>query len=186
MMQPWEESAAFVVSFISMVLVATGYFCPKKSLYLFCQIMALVGIMLSYFFTKEFFAMIGILIGIVRSLTFYGYEKKDKEAPLSLSVLFSALSVLAYFIVNIGILKDGKPMDLLILGALTIYAFMFRIRNMATVRFVAIVPAGLSIAYNLLANSTLFIVLTYVFELCASVLSIVKFYILPKYKEKNK
>ena len=185
-MQPWEKIAAFVVSFIAMVFVAAGYFCPKKSLYLFCQTVALVGIMLSYLFMKEFFAVIGLTIGLVRSLTFYGYERRGKVAPLYFAFLFAGLSIAAYFIVNVRILKDAKPEDLLCLAALCVYAFLFRIRSMKTVRFLAIVPAVLSIVYNVLVSATMFVVLSYVFELCASILSIIKFYVLPSFKEKNK
>ena len=184
-MQPWEEIAAFIVSFFAMVFVAAAYFFQKKSLYLLCQAIGIVGIVISYFFTKEFFAMIGLGVGLIRTLSFYAYERQGKSAPLYLAVLFATLSVAAYLIVNMGILHTAKPLDLLCLAALVLYAFIFRIRNMKLVRFTVLIPCALSITYNVLASSTIFIVLLYVFEFCASITSIFKFYVFPNIRRKT-
>ena len=174
LIEPWEEIAAFVVSLFAMVLIAVGYFLEKKSAYLFCQAAGIVGISLSYFFTKEFFAMIGLGIGLIRTLVFYAYEKRDKTAPLYLASIFASLSLLAYLIVNAGVLHSAKPVDLLCLVALILYAFLFRIRDMRKVRFWALIPTALSIAYNLLVRATVFVVLSYSFEFVACLLSIFK------------
>lgn len=179
LIQPWEEIAAFVVSLFAMVLIASGYFFEKKSVYLFCQAAGIVGISLSYFFTKEFFAMIGLGIGLVRTLVFYGFEKRDKPAPIYLASIFASLSLLAYLIVNVGVLHSAKPVDLLCLAALILYAFIFRIRDMKKVRYLALIPAALSIAYNLLVQATVFVVLSYAFEFASCLVSIFK------QKEKN-
>ena len=179
MIQPWEEIAAFVVSLFAMVLIASGYFFEKKSVYLFCQAAGIVGISLSYFFTKEFFAMIGLGIGLVRTLVFYGFEKRDKSAPIYLASIFASLSLLAYLIVNVGVLHSAKPVDLLCLAALILYAFIFRIRDMKKVRYWALIPTALSIAYNLLVQATVFVVLSYAFEFASCLVSIFK------RKEKN-
>lgn len=181
----WEKSAAFIVSFIAMVFVASSYFFQKKSLYLFCQAVGIVGITLSYFFTKEFFAMIGLGVGLVRTLIFYAYEKREKTAPVWTAALFALLSLAGYFIVNAGVLKSAKPEDLLCLAALALYAFVFRIRDMKTVRVLALIPIALSVIYNLLANSTVFIVISYLFEFGASLTAIIKFYLIRRTTNDN-
>ena len=181
----WEKSAAFVVSFIAMVFVASSYFFQKKSLYLFCQAVGIVGITLSYFFTKEFFAMIGLGVGLVRTLTFYAYERREKTAPVWIAGLFALLSLVAYLLVNVGVLHDAKPVDLLCVAALALYAFIFRIRDMKTVRGLALIPITLSVIYNLLARSTVFIVISYLFELGASITAMIKFYLIRRTTNDN-
>lgn len=178
-----NETLAFIVSFIAMVLIAASYFFKKKEKYLLFQLLGIVFLMLSYFFTGEYFAMIGLGIAIMRTLVFFLYEKKEKIAPISLAFLFSALSVLAYFIVNFGILRTAKPADIIYLLALFGYAFVFRIRNIKTVRFAVLIPTTLSIVYNVAIEAVPFVIISYAFELGANIVSIFKYHVFHK---KNK
>lgn len=178
-----NETLAFIVSFIAMVLIAASYFFKKKEKYLLFQLLGIVFLMLSYFFTGEYFAMIGLGIAIMRTLVFFLYEKKEKTAPISLAFLFSALSVLAYFIVNFGILRTAKPADIIYLSALFGYAFVFRIRNIKTVRFAVLIPTTLSIVYNVVIEAVPFVIISYAFELGANIVSIFKYHVFHK---KNK
>lgn len=171
-----------IVSFIAMSLITISYFLKKKSLYLSFQASGIVFLILSFFFTEQFFAMLGLTIGLARTVTFFLYEKKDKSAPLYLSVLFSALTVAVYFIVNLGILKTAKPLDILYLIGLVFYAFTFRIRNLKTMRYVTIAPTLLNVFYSVLIHSTPFVIISYAFECGANLLAILKYDILEKQK----
>ncbi len=176
---------ALIASFIGMAFVITAYLVRKKSLYLACQALCIVFLIIAYFFEVNFFGMIGLGIGLGRSLTFFVYEQKDKNAPIYWSFVFAVLTMLN-FSVNLFILKTGQPLDVLCMLALIAYAFIFRIRSLKIVRFTMLAPTVLSILYNILVGAAIFTTLTYVFELAVNCVSIVRYHGLPYYMEKRK
>lgn len=176
---------ALVTGFIAMVFVMISYFVKQKNLYLIFQSCCIVFLVLSYFFSVQFFAMVGLTIGLARALTFFALEQKDKDAPIWLSLLFGGATALSYVLINLVILKDAKPLDLLCLTASVLYAFIFRIRDLKTVRFTMLIPTVLSIFYNTLTDAALFVSLSYTFELGANVVSIFRYHILPSRKKEE-
>ena len=174
---------SLIASFIALVFVVCSYFVRKKSMYLMFQSLCIIFLIVSYFFNLQFFAMIGVTIGLGRTLTFYLFERKGKRAHILFSFLFSALTIASYFIVNFWILGDAKPLDILCLLALVGYAFIFRIRNLKVVRFAMIIPTVLSILFNVLTHAALFATLTYSFELLANIVSIFKYHVFGKKKK---
>ena len=175
-----NPSLAFIVSFIAMVLIACSYFFKQKRLFLRFQALGIIFLILSYLFTGEYFAMVGIAVGLGRTLAFYAYEKRDKNAPIFVSFLFSGLTLLAYFTVNFWVLKTAKPLDTIYLVALIINAFIMRIRNLKILRLTVLVPTLLCIVYNIVCNAVVFVIISYSFELCANIVSIFKYHILGK------
>ena len=127
--------------------------------------------------------MVGLAIGLVRSILFFVYETKDKTAPMWLSVAVSIATIAAYFVVNVWILHTVQPLDILCLTACILYAFVFRIRNLKTVRFGMLAPTTLSLLFNILAHAALFATLSYAFELAANLLSIYKYHIKKEKRE---
>ena len=178
----YNYTLSMIVSFIAMSLITISYFLKRKSLYLSFQASGIVFLILSFLFTEQFFAMLGLTIGLARTVTFFLYEKKDKDAPLYLSILFSVLTIAVYFIVNFGVLKTAKPLDILYLVGLVFYAFTFRIRNLKTMRYVTVVPTLLNVLYSVLIYSTPFVIISYAFECGANLLAILKYDILEKEK----
>lgn len=180
-----NRALALVASFIAMVFVVLAYFVKKKERYLLFQLLCIVFLVISYFFTVQFFAMVGLVVGLCRTLVFFLYEKKGEKAPIEWAFAFSAISLASYCIVNLWILKDAKPLDILCLAGLISYAFIFRIRDLKTVRFLMFIPTTFSILFNLLTHAALFATLTYVFELSANVVSIFKYHVLPSISKKE-
>ncbi len=181
-----NRNLALVASFIAMMFVVLAYFVKKKERYLLFQLLCIVFLVVSYFFTLQFFAMVGLAVGLFRTLIFFLYEKKGEKAPIEWAFVFSALTLASYCIVNLWILKDAKPLDILCLAGLICYAFIFRIRDLKTVRLLMFIPTIFSILFNLLTHAALFATLTYVFELSANVLSIFKYHVLPSLLKKEK
>lgn len=179
-----SEILSLIAGFIAMVFVIIAYFVKKKEFYLLFQLLCVVFLVISYFFNVQFFAMIGLSIGLSRTVTFFIYENKGKNAPIYLSFVFSILTLASYFIVNYGILKTAQPLDILCLLALCSYAFIFRIRNLKIVRFAMLIPTVLSILFNVLTQAAIFVTLSYVFELGANVVSIFKYHVFNK-KQKD-
>ncbi|MBO5754430.1 MAG: YgjV family protein, partial [Clostridia bacterium] len=62
---------ALITSFFAMSFVVTSYFMKKKEKYLLFQFLCIVFLIISYFFTEQFFAMVGLVIGLGRTLTFF-------------------------------------------------------------------------------------------------------------------
>lgn len=175
---------ALIASFFAMIFVAISYFVRKKERYLLFQFLCIVFLITSYFFTKQFFAMVGLVIGLGRTLTFFLYEKKGSRAPIFWAFLFSGLSLASYLIINLGIMKSAQPLDLLFLVGLIGYAFIFRIRSLKAVRFLMLAPTVLSVLFNILTHAALFATLSYSIELGANVVSIFKYHVFTK-KEKT-
>ena len=161
-----------------MVLVIASYFTRKKERFLLFQSLCIVFIIASYFFTVQFFAMVGLAVGLLRALVYYAYEKRERLAPLWVPILLTLLTLASYFTVNFAILKTSDPLDVICLVALVAYVFIFRVRNLKLVRFLMLLPVSLSLLFNLLTNAALFTTLTYVFELSANLVSIFKYHVI--------
>lgn len=177
---------SLIAGFIAMTFVVISYFVKKKQFYLLFQALCILFLIISYFFSVQFFAMIGLAVGLFRSLTFFFFENKGKNAPIYWSFIFSLLTLASYFIVNFGILKTAQPLDVLCLIALCLYAFIFRIRNLKIVRFTMLFPTALSILFNALTSAAIFVTLSYVFELSANIISIFKYHVFNKEDKKDK
>ena len=166
---------SLIASFIALGLIVSSYFVRKKIFYLSLQGIGIIFLVLSYLFIEEFFAMISLSIGLGRTVTFFIYEKKDKNAPIWIACLFSALTISSYFIVNLWILGTAKPIDIIYLVSLCLYAFTFRIRNLKTMRYVVVAPNSLAVVYNVAITAPIFTVLSYAFELTANIIAIIQF-----------
>ncbi|MBR2646048.1 MAG: YgjV family protein [Clostridia bacterium] len=176
---------SLIVSFVAMVLIASSYFHKKKSLYLLFQSIGIVFLMASYLFDGSYFAMIGLVVGLTRVLVYYYYEKRDKTAPLFWPFIFTGLTIVVYLIVNVGILHSVKFEDIVYLTALAFYAFTFRIRDLETMRYMVTIPTALSVLYNVLIGATVFVIISYVFELGANIVSILKYHVFGKDKKSH-
>ena len=183
-----NQTLALIASFIGLLLVIFSYFTKKKERFLLFQSLCIVFLIISYFFTVQFFAMVGLAVGVLRTLTYFYYEKKEKEAPLWVPLLLAGLTLASYFVVNFAILGTSEPLDVLSLLALVGYVFIFRVRNLTLVRFLMLVPTVLSILFNILTHAALFATLTYVFEISANIVSIFRYHVIGKgiFKKKIK
>ena len=175
-----NQTLALIASFIGMLLVICSYFTRKKEGFLLFQALCIVFLIISYFFTVQFFAMVGLAVGLLRSLTYFYYEKKEKDAPIWVPLLLAGMTLASYFVINFVILGTSEPLDVLCLIALVGYVFIFRVRNLKLVRFLMPLPTVLSILFNLLTDAAIFATLTYVFELSANVVSILKYHVFTK------
>ena len=179
-----REQWAFIISVTVMLVMCASYFFKKKSLYLIVQGAGITLLMAAYILWKEYFAMVGLVIGLARMLVYLWYEHKDEHAPMWWAILFSAAGVACYVIINLWIQGNAKIVDVIYLVGLVAYAFIFRIRNLNLVRYLVLIPTGLSILYNaLLGAGTVMVVVSYSFEMCASIAAIIKHHVYDKKKD---
>ena len=176
---------SLILSFIGLALVISAYFVKEKRIYLFFQSSCMLFMVVSYLFVCEYFAMVALLVSLSRTITYYLFENADKRAPVWLAFVFSAMTLSVYFIVNIGILGDAKPIDIVCLATQCLYTFVLRIRNLKTVRYLVCIPTVLGVIYNLAINSP-FSVLIYAFEFGANIVAMLKFQTIPYLIERRK
>lgn len=174
---------SLVASFIAMAFSFVSYFLKKKSLYLLFQILCIAFLAVSYFFTTQFFAMVGMTIGLIRTLVYFLYERKNRLAPLWIAFVISAASLISYIVLNLIILKTASFFDILLLIGVIGYAFTFRIRDLKTFRFWVLLPTIASILYNTLSGAAFFASLSYTLDLIADVVAIYKYHIRPQKKK---
>jgi hypothetical protein len=173
------EILAWIASFFAMALVIISYFVRKKEKYLLFQLLGILLLIASYFFSLDWLAAIGMSVGACRTVTFFLYEKRGARAPILWSFFFSFLSLVAFFAV--GSLEGGVQLsDVILLFTLFAYAFIFRIRSLKVVRFAMLLPLSLSVVYNILTDAPPFTMISYSFELGANVASIFKYYVFVK------
>ena len=178
-----NELLATLFGFLAVAFVVTSYFVSNKKRYLFFQILNMLSFALSYLFCENYFAMIGLSVSALRTFVFFLYEKKEKNPPIALAFLFSAMAVIGWAIVNVIILNTASPVDILLIFTTVAYTFVFKIRNLTLLRYIILVPLAVSILYNILAWSTVFAVCSYSFEFSAAVIAIIKEHIGKKRKE---
>ncbi len=175
-----NKALSLVAGFLAMLFVGTSYFFTQKKRYLFFQATGIVFLIASYLFDGAYFAMIGLGVALLRTLAYFAYERKEKITPVWVAVVFSIITVLAYFTVNWWILHTIKALDLLCLASLVGYALVLRMPDLNKVRYLVLLPIALSIVYNAFSGSAVFVTISYSFELFTSVLAIFKYQILPK------
>lgn len=74
-----NQTLTLIASFIAMTFVISAYFMKQKAYYLLCELLCVVFLIVSYFFSVQFFAMIGLAVGFFRTVTFFLYEKKKSK-----------------------------------------------------------------------------------------------------------
>lgn len=169
----YNQTLAYMTSFCAMFVTICSYFFKKKSMYLFFQLTAIIFLILTYFFTLEFVAMIGISVGFFRVLVYLLYENKQKLAPIFWAFLFSGLTIIAYFVGSKLKGNQKSYYDIIYVLGLCMFAFIFRIRDIKLVRYLTIIPTSLSVLYNVLIHAPIFTILDYSFELIADIVAIV-------------
>ena len=169
-----NDNIATLIGVIAVILVVISYFVHNQTYYLLFQALNMGSLAISYLFSAEYFAMIGISVSMTRTITFFLISKRGKEGPLWLSFAFAFLNVIAYYIVNFVIFESARPIDSLYVVALIAYSFIFRIKDMKKVRYLMIFPLSISIIFNTFSNATIFAVLSYVIELVADIVAIIR------------
>lgn len=178
------EQWSLACSFMTMVLVASSYFCKKRG-FLLLQSIGMLFLAGSYCLDGLYFPMIGLGIGIARALIYYAYEKQDKLAPWFWPCIIAGLSITAYVVVNVAILKTSKWCDVLYLIGLIGYAFVFRIRDIEKLRYAVTVPTAISLLYTVVGGATVFAIITYGIELSANIAAIMKYHVFQKKEGKE-
>ena len=110
--------------FVLFFFMSLGYFFKKKSVYLSMQGVGILLLMVAYTLERQYFAMAGLGIGLVRSAAYLFYEYNDRPTPIGWPIGFTLAGVACYCIINLWILGDSKPYDILYLVGLAAYGMI--------------------------------------------------------------
>ena len=166
---------SFAMSTVALALYSGSYFFNNKRGYLAFQLFGNVFLSLSYLLIGAYFTMVSALLGVVRGLVYYLYEKKDKKVPWYVIVGLCASMIASYIIINGVILSSSSPWDILYLIASCMYAITFAIRNIRLMRYLVLIPHVSAVSYNLLSAAPISSAISYGIELIVTLVALVKF-----------
>lgn len=166
---------AFVMSITALVLYSSSYFFNTKKYYLILQLCGNVFLSLSYLMMGAYFTMVSVMIGIVRGLVCYIYEKKDKNVPIYVVVGLCTATILSYLIINCMIIPQHSAWDIIYLFASCMYVITFAIRNISVMRYMVLIPHSCAILYNILIKAPISSAISYGIELLVTVIAIIKY-----------
>jgi hypothetical protein len=87
---------------------------------------------------------------------------------------------MAYVVINVIILQTANSTAIIYLMGLVLYAFVYWMRDLEKMRYLATIPTTLSILYNVVSKAPVFTVISYTFELLANIAAIYKYNLKPK------
>ncbi|MBR2498992.1 MAG: YgjV family protein [Clostridia bacterium] len=170
----YNYTVSLLAGLVAIIFVIASYLVTKKSRFLTCQTLAILFLSVSYLFVEQYFAMVGMAFSVVRTIVYFVLETKNKAPNFWLKTLFALLSVFAYVVINLVILKNARYIDLLFLSANVMYSYLFGIRDLKLLRYLMLVPTAVTSIYNVIAPASLFVIISYIFEFFANVVGIIK------------
>ncbi len=169
----YNETVSTIIGFVAMLFAMSSYFVKKKSIFLVAQAGAILSLAFSCLFIEQFYAVASYTIGLTRVVVFYLFEKKDKRVPRWLIAFFVALYVVFYVIVNVIILETFNKVDVLLVIANVFFTVAFSIRNLSLLRYIFLIPLVICVIYFIiLPGGSIFVIISYTFELFANVFAI--------------
>lgn len=168
-----NEKLSLLISFIAMCMYSSSYFFKKKSIYLIFQGLGGLSLVFSYLFMGEYFAMVSLFLGLIRTGTYFWYEKKDMRIPKWIVGVNCAAPLANYIFVNVFILGSANLADIILVISFCLYAIVMSIRNLNVVRYTITIPLALSVAYNVIIHAPIFTVISYSIELTVAIFTII-------------
>ena len=170
----YNETISTIIGFVAMLFAMSSYFVRKKSSFLIAQAGAILSLAFSCLFIVQYYAVASYFLALIRVGVFYLFERKEKKVPILMILLFVILYVVFYYIVNVVILNQFNRLDVVLLIANILLTVAFSIRNLILLRYIFLIPLIMILTYFcLMTDSSLFIKISYAFEIVASAVAIV-------------
>ncbi len=134
-----------IFGLIALALVCLSYSFDNKKKFLAYQIIANIFYASSFLTLEVFVGGINTLISTLRVTILYFIEKKDKNIPTTLYVMFSFLYLLA------GNVCFQSNYDILAIIAYEMFNMAMFMRDISLTRYMMIVPNMIIVVYNILS-----------------------------------
>lgn len=168
----YSEPLSLIASFFGMGFAMSSYFVKKKNLFFVWQGGAILFLALSCLFKLHFLPTLTYVIALIRVVVYYLFEAHDKNVSIYLKTFFALLNVVAYFVLNAISGASFNAIEVLLIVASIMYAYVFGIRNIKLMRFIFIIPTVMCIVYYILTCAAIFLIISYSFELLANLTAI--------------
>jgi hypothetical protein len=176
-------SFSWWVSLFGLFAVTVSYFLKKRWQFLIAQGSSILLFAVSNFSLGLYYAAIASGVSLVRVITYFILEKKDKNPTFALKTFFAGLVVLSYLVTNVVILNDYNPWDILLMGVNVSFVYIIGIRNMRTMRYCLLPPIALAFTYGRIVGVTPFNSVSQALEFFANLVAII---IYERANKKNK
>jgi hypothetical protein len=176
-------SFSWWVSLFGLFAVTASYFLKKRWQFLIAQGSSILLFAVSNFSLGLYYAAIASGVSLVRVITYFILEKKDKNPTFALKTFFAGLVVLSYLVTNVVILNDYNPWDILLMGVNVSFVYIIGIRNMRTMRYCLLPPIALAFTYGRIVGVAPFNSVSQALEFFANLVAII---IYERANKKNK
>lgn len=155
---------------VALVLSIISYFFKFKKSFLFIQIIANVFYGFSFAVNFALVAGINTFIYIFKVIILYIYERKEKNPPIYLIFIFTALYIL------VGIIFFNSYLDILVMITPIMFTIAFYMKNMQTVRYFMLLPNAILVLYAIICQIYTTALLD-LLDFTVIIISIIKFHI---------
>ena len=160
---------------IALLLVCVSYSFNNKKIFLFYQILANIFYSASFLSLNVLVGGANTIISTIRVFVLYFYEKKDKNPPIYLFLLFFSLYLAS------GLLLYQKSLDILAICSYEIFNIAMFVRDINFTRILMIPPNVMIAIYNLLNMTYANAILDFI-EVVVLIFAVVKFNLLSRKK----
>lgn len=158
---------AQVLGLLAIIGILSSYQQVKKEKYLFVQGVANIFFAVQYLLLNAYSAVGSNLIAILRSFAVYGYEKKNKKAPIWLML------IIELFIITIGVFTYKDIYSLIPILIASLYTIGVTQKKLEVTYFIGLVAAILWIFYNYMVGAYV-ASLGSIFEFLSALIGIIK------------
>lgn len=155
---------------IALILVVISYFINNKKKFLLLQIIANLFYGLSFAVNSALVAGLNTFISILRVLVLYLYEKKHKEPPIYLILIFSV----GYIIIGIIFFKNYY--DIIVIITPILFTIAMWVKNMQLVRYLMLFPNAILVFYAILNQVYTTALLDFI-EIITIIVALITYYI---------
>ena len=159
---------AQVFAIIALIIMFCSYQKKSKKDFLFLQIFMNIFFGLQYFLLNAYSALASNIVSIIRTGTFYRFEKYDKKIPATLLVLFVIL------ILGLGIATYNGISSIIPIVIAVFYTYGTWQKKLMNTYKIGVLAAILWIYYNFSVGAYASVIGS-VFELISSLLGLIKF-----------
>lgn len=136
-----------ILGLIALVLVCISYSFNDKGKFLIYQISANAFYSASFLSLGVFVGGLNTIVSIIRVITLYFFERKDKSPPISVYVLFA----MSYLLV--GNICFQTQFDIMAIIAYEFFNVAMFIRDIGFTRILMIFPNILIVIYNIISQT---------------------------------
>ncbi len=126
---------------ISAVFIVGAYVVKKKALYILCQTMCNVVLIVNYIYLSQASTAISVGIATVRFIVFFILVEKFDDIHWAAIILFTSAVGIC------GFITADAPLDYMFVVSVMIYSVCYKIRDFMKMKLVLFIPLTMMLVY---------------------------------------